>query len=41
MVGAVIAHRRVADSFALMVPALVIFALTAFVLAGHIASLVD
>ncbi|MGV0742706.1 DoxX family protein [Mycolicibacterium sp. XJ870] len=39
MVLAVLAHRRVGDSFALTVPAIVIFLLTAFVLGGHIAQL--
>jgi hypothetical protein len=36
LVGAVIAHRRVGDSVAKMVRALVVFVLTGFVLAGHI-----
>jgi hypothetical protein len=36
MILAVIAHRRVGDSFALALPAIVIFVLTAFVFAGHI-----
>jgi uncharacterized membrane protein YphA (DoxX/SURF4 family) len=36
LVGAVIAHRRVGDSIAQMVRALVVFVLAGFVLAGHI-----
>jgi len=39
MVGAVIAHRRVGDSIKELVPALVVFVLTAFVLMGHISLL--
>lgn len=41
MVGAVIFHRRVGDSVAQMTRALVVFALAAFVLAGHISQLVS
>ena len=36
MVGAVVFHRRVGDSIAPMMPALIVFALAAFVLAGDI-----
>ncbi|MBV9088797.1 MAG: DoxX family protein [Mycobacteriaceae bacterium] len=36
LVGAVIAHRRVGDPIARMMRAVVVFVLTAFVLAGHI-----
>ena len=39
LVGAVIAHQRVGDSIKEMVPALVVFVLSAFVLAGHISLL--
>ena len=39
MVGAVIFHRRVGDSVVEMTRALVVFALAAFVLAGHISLL--
>jgi ABC-type transport system involved in cytochrome c biogenesis permease subunit len=36
LVGAVVAHRRVGDTIAKMIRALVVFVLTAFVLVGHI-----
>lgn len=39
MILAVGAHRRIGDSFALTVPAIVIFVLTAFVFGGHISLL--
>jgi hypothetical protein len=41
MVGAVIFHRRVGDSVVQMTRALVVFALAAFVLAGHISQLMS
>lgn len=39
MIGAVIAHRRVQDPISQTVPAIVVFVLSAVVLAGHIAML--